>query len=146
MRKKLFSTLAVTAVVVTACGGGGGDRDEAADLFIDAMDEQGLDVDRGCVSDIVDELSDDDVQTILDDDGNGDATLSEEGQAISAELLDCVGIGDMVDTMIDQLVANMGEENVDVDCLRDALDGLDLANPDDPVIATAMLDCVEIGG
>jgi hypothetical protein len=54
----------------------------------------------------------------------------------------------MIDAVVDDMVAEMGEENVDADCIKEALEGVDLATVDgsDPAVMTAVLDCVEIGG
>jgi len=147
MHTRLISAIAVAGLTMAACGGGsGGDRGEAVDIFVEAMAEQDIDVDRDCADDIVQKLSDDDIAAIVEAGAGGDASLSDEGDEITAGLLDCVDTSAMVDSMIDDLVAEVGDENVDADCLRDALSGIDLANPDDPAITTAMFDCVSFDG
>ncbi len=147
MQTRLISAIAVAGLTMVACGGGGGgDRGEAVDIFVDAMAEQNITVDRDCADDLVQQFSDDDIAAIVEAGAGGDASLSDEGDEIAAGLIDCVDASEMVDSMIDDLVAEVGDENVDADCLRDALSGIDLANPDDPAVTTAMFDCVTFGG
>lgn len=147
MNPRLIGAVVVAGIALAACGGGSsGNRGEAVDLFIEAMAEEDIGVDRECADDIVARLSDDDVETIIDAGADGDARLSEEGEKVSSGLLDCVDTSAMVDTMIDDLVAEVGDENVDADCLREALSGLDFSNPDDPGVTAAMFDCVSVGG
>jgi hypothetical protein len=143
----LVGTVVVAGLAMTACGGGSnGDRGEAVDLFVEAMEDEGVEVDRGCAETVVDKLSDDDVKAIIDESNGGDATLSPAGEALSDDLLDCVDMSSLIsDDLIDQIVEGAGD-NVDADCMRDALENLDLSNPDDPGVARAMIDCVDLDG
>jgi ribosomal protein L12E/L44/L45/RPP1/RPP2 len=145
--RNIVGTLVVAALTVTACGGGSsGDRAEAVDLFVEAMDDEGVEVDRECAENVADKLSDDDVKAIIDESDGGDATLSPAGEALSDELLDCVDTSSLIsDEFIDQIVEGAGD-GVDADCIRDALEDLDLSNPEDPAVVTAMLACVEPSG
>jgi hypothetical protein len=147
MNSRIVGTLIVAALAVTACGGGSsGDRGEAVDLFVEAMEAEGVDVDRGCAEKVADKLSDDDVQAIIDEANGRDAEMSAAGQALADDLLDCVDIGAaFTDDIIDQIVEGAGD-NVDADCMREAIQDLDLSNPDDPAVATAMIECVNLGG
>lgn len=147
MNSRIIGTLVIAGLAVTACGGGsGGDREEAVDLFVEAMDEEGIEVERACAEEVVEKLSDDDVEAIIDESNGGDATLSAAGEALSEELLDCVDMSALVsDDMIDQIVEGAGD-GVDADCIRDALENLDLSNPEDPAVISAMIECVDTSG
>lgn len=147
MRTRIITPLIVAAFAITACGGGaGGDQGEVADLFIDAMGDEDIDVDRDCVEDAASELSDADAKLLVDAGVDGDPDLSPEAAAIAAKMASCIDTGALVDQMIDELVTEVGEDNVDGDCLRDALGDLDLSDPEDSAITTAMFDCVDLGG
>lgn len=143
----LIGTLVVAGLAVTACGGGSSsDRGEAVDLFVETMDGGGVEVDRGCAEKVVDKMSDDDVEAIIDESNGRDATLSPDGQALADDLLDCVDTSALItDDLIDQIVEGAGD-NVDAECMRDALENLDLSNPDDPGVASAMMECVDLDG
>jgi hypothetical protein len=150
MKSRLVATISIAALALAACGGGdGGAQDEVADMVIEEMEAEGADVDEDCVKDATGDLSDDDAQKILDagPDGNAD-DLSEEAQAAAGKLLGCIGLDSVVDDMIGEMESQMGEENVDADCMRDAAADLDLENIDEGNgdLMTAMLECIDVGG
>lgn len=147
MKSRIIGTVIVAGLAISACGGGsGGDRGEAVDQFVDVMKEQGADVDRGCAEAVADKLSDDDVKAIIDASNGGDAQLSPAGEELSLDLLDCVDMSSVLtDDVIDQIIAGAGD-NVDADCMRKALEEVDLSSVDDPAVATAMIECVDFGG
>lgn len=118
-------TLLVTATVLAACGGGsGGDQGEVADLFIQAADEEGFELDRECVETAAAKLSDDDARKILDAGIDGDPDVSDDANAVADEMADCLPI----DSLIDSLLEEFGDDDtVDTACLRDELAGV--ANP-----------------
>ncbi|MCB0967494.1 MAG: hypothetical protein KDB37_11720 [Ilumatobacter sp.] len=146
MKSRLFATLSVAALTLAACGGGGGSQDEVADMMIEEMEAEGMDVDEDCVRDAAGELSDDDAQAILDAGPGGDPDVSDDAQAAAAKLIDCVDIGSIVEEQIDALVDEMGEENVDRECLDNALDDLDLAamEEDPSALMGPMMECITI--
>ena len=150
MRTRLVGTIAIAALTVAACGGGGGGtQDEVADMMIDAMDEEGLEVDESCMRDATSKLSDDDAQKILDAGPDGDPEgLSDEAEAVASEAVACIDSDALVDQMIDEMVAEMGEENVDADCIREAAEDLDLAtlDQDDSAFMSALFECIGVDG
>jgi hypothetical protein len=143
MRKPILGSIAVAAVTLAACGGGGS-QGEVADLLLDSAEQEGFELDRGCVEDVAGKLSDADADKILEAGPDSDPVLSAEGEALSNELLDCVDTDSVIDAMIAPLVAEMGEENVDIDCIKNAARDLDLSDPEDPQFALAMFECVDI--
>jgi hypothetical protein len=146
MKTRLFATLSVAALTLAACGGGDSSQDEVADMMIDDMEAEGMDVDEDCVRDAAGELSDDDAQAILDAGPNGSPDVSDDAQAAATQLLGCVDIGSMFEDQIDAMVDEMGEENVDRECIENAINDLDLAAmEDDPsALMGPMMDCITI--
>lgn len=146
MRTRILGSIAIAAITLTACGGGGasGSQGEVADMLLDSAEAEGMELDRGCVEDVAGKLSNDDAEKIIEAGPNGDAVLSADGEALGEEMFRCVNTDAFVDEMIAPLLAEMGEDNVDVDCIKDALDGLDLADPEDPAVGLAMFECIDI--
>jgi hypothetical protein len=132
-------------LTLAACGGGGGgDQGEVADKLLEAADDAGIELEADCVKEKAAKLSDDDAQKILDAGENDDPDLSPEGEALTAELFSCVS----QDAFIDQITANL-PEGVDADCVRDQLEGMDMASlaegADSAELGAAMASCVSGG-
>jgi hypothetical protein len=146
MNSRIVGTV-VAGLVLSACGGGSGsDRGEAVDRFVETMKGDGVEVDRACAEQVIEKLSDADVQAIIDGSNSGDAQLSPAGDELASQLLNCVDTSSLIsDDLIDQIVAAAGD-SVDADCIRDAIGDLDLSNPNDPEVAKAMIECVNQGG
>ncbi len=143
MHTRINGLIATAALVLGACGGGGGgSQGEVVDQLMASAEDAGLDLDKSCVEDIASKLSDDDAKRIVDAGPDGEPVLSDEGEALGEEILGCVSM----DSMIDSIVADVGDENVDVECLKDVLKGLspsELAAGDLP---DGMLECLKVGG
>jgi hypothetical protein len=153
MKKSIGATIAVAALVLAACGsdgdgGASGVQGEAADAAMALAADEDFELDESCVNDIAKQLSDEDAQAIVDS-GGGDADLSPEGAALSLQLLGCID----GDALVDQFIAGMtadGQE-VDEDCVRENLEGYDLAEvaasgqPSDEMVA-ALIPCFDLGG
>lgn len=100
MRTRLFGTIAIAALALTACGGDDADsgpQGEVADMMIEALDEaseiegvEGVEIDEDCIRDKVGELSDDDAQAILDAGPEGDPEVSAQADAIGESMIECV--------------------------------------------------------
>jgi LDH2 family malate/lactate/ureidoglycolate dehydrogenase len=149
MKSRMFATLSVAALALVACGGGDDSQGEVADMMIEEMEAEGMEVDEDCVRDAAGQLSDDDAEKIAEAGPDGEPQdLSPEAMAAASALVNCVDMGSLIDDAIDDMVSEMGEDNVDADCIREATADLDLANPDQnsSALMTAMLDCINIGG
>ena len=146
MKSRLFATLSVAALTLAACGGGDSTQDEVADMMIEELEAEGMDVDEDCVRDAAGELSDDDAQAIVDAGPDGDPDVSDEAMAAASSLMGCVDLGSIVDEAIDDMVAEMGEENVDRECMEEALGDLDLAamEEDPSAMMGPMMECITI--
>jgi len=141
MRTRIISSLAAATLFVSACGGGaGGSQGEVADLFLASGQEEGLDLDKGCVEDVTAKLSDDDAKKLVDAGVEGDPELSAAGEALAFELAGCINADALVDQMIEELG---GDQNVDADCLEDALDGFD---PTSAELPDGIFECITLGG
>jgi hypothetical protein len=105
MRTRLIVSITVTALALSACGGGNdngkGPQAEVADMVIEALGEsagvEGVDVtvDEDCVRAATGKLSDSDAQAMIDAGPDGEADISAAGQAIGASLLECLAIGNI---------------------------------------------------
>lgn len=87
--------LALAATATTACSdddSGSGPQSEVADMTIEQFSADGAEVDEDCIRDLADQLSDDDAQALVDSDLSGESGVSAEGQALGAQLLDCISI------------------------------------------------------
>ncbi len=146
MKSRVFATLSVAALALAACGGGDSAQDEVADMMIEELEAEGMDVDEDCVRDAAGELSDDDAQAIVDAGPDGDPDVSDEAMAAASSLMGCVDLGSIVDEAIDDMVAEMGEENVDRECMEEALGDLDLAamEEDPSAMMGPMMECITI--
>jgi hypothetical protein len=142
MRTRIISTLAAATLALSACGGGGasGAQGEAADALAESAEAEGLDIDKGCVEDLAKKLSDADAEKLAAAGADDDPELSPEGEALQFELFDCVDI----DSYVDLLVEDMGDE-VDADCLKDALEDMDLSKGEE-ALTGALFECVDFGG
>ena len=104
MHTRLLGTIAIAALVLSACGGdddggggGGSSQDQVADMMIEVLDEaselegvEGVEIDEDCIRDKVGELSDADAQAILDAGPEGDPEVSDEAEEIGQTMLECV--------------------------------------------------------
>lgn len=139
MRTRLFSTLTIAALAMTACGGGGGGaQGEVADLFIELAGDEGIELDRSCVEDAAEGLSDDDAQKIVDAGVDGDPDVSADAEAVGSQMFNCVDVGSYVDNIVGQFD---GDESVDGDCLRSALSEVDTVDEIDEIVIDAALEC-----
>ncbi len=159
MKKKFLAIAAAGGLILAACGdddGGSssdlsGDQQTAADAAIDAAAEGNIELDRDCVEEIAGQLSDDDAAAIVAADG-GDAVLSEEGENLTFELLNCADNDAIIDTFIEGLEES--GQPFDEGCVRDGLQDFDINTlaqagqtgdvPDE--LITGLIDCFELGG
>lgn len=147
MRMRIISTLAVAGLLVSACGSSGsGAQDEVADMFVEGMAEEDITIDPDCAKEEASKLSDDDAQKIVDAGVDGDPDVSVDADEFAAGMARCLDTDSLVDSMIDDLTNQFGDDNVDADCLKDALRGLDLTDEAQAsALGGAALDCVSTG-
>lgn len=147
MKSRITIAIGALSLFATACGGGGGGgvQDEVADEMIKAAAEEGITVDESCVKDIASKLSDADAQAILEAEESGGAPeVSDEAEALSAELVNCIDSGDLIDDAIASLPQ---DGSIDLDCVREIFEGLDFAEMEDSsAMGEAAAKCVKGGG
>lgn len=142
MRTRLLGTIAIAALALTACGGdddggGGGDQDVVADRILASADDEGLELDADCVRDVAGKLSDDDAAKMVEAGVDGNPELSADAEALSNEMFSCFD----TDALVDQIVAEMGGEGVDADCLKRVLDDQGVESLD----SGAIFECIDLG-
>lgn len=168
MKSRVVVAVSATALILAACGGGGGKQDEVADMVLDEMEGEDVEVDEDCVRDAANKLSDDDAQKILDAGPDGQADdLSDDAMDAGASLFECFdfdSILDEIDTSIPDLsipdlsipdvsmpdvsdfLAGLDMEGLDEECFQDVLDGIDMSSADIQELTSAALGCISVGG
>jgi hypothetical protein len=125
-------------------GDGGENQNEAADIFIEQAEAAGIETDEDCVREKAEKLSDADAQAIVDAGDDGSPQLSPEGEALSIELASCISTEDLIEEVLSSL-----PEGIDEDCVREAMEGVDLSNlaggETPPEFAAAIGECVTGG-
>ncbi len=146
--------VALTGLALLACGGAddddAGEPATAASTFLRAAEEDGLEVDPGCVEALAARLSPADARAVVSaGPGGSPEDLSPQGAAVVDRLLTCADRGGLADQMVDDLEA-LGSD-VDAQCVRDVIAGLDLdaafASGDpgagDDVLFEAVVPCAD---
>lgn len=135
---KILTVVMSAALVLGACGdsSASGAQGEVADLFIDVANDEGLALDEDCVRDNTSKLSDDDARALVDAGLEGDADISDEGDAIGEDIFSaCVDPEKYIDFIVDSFTEN--DDTVDGDCLRDELSGLSVNEVDEKLFDAA---------
>jgi hypothetical protein len=89
MKKPTRSLALVAGLALAACGGGGSDQDQVADLLIEAADDAGASPDSDCIRDLAQDISDADAKAMTDAGLQGDPDISQAAGEILAEMLLC---------------------------------------------------------
>jgi hypothetical protein len=125
-------------------GDGGENQNDAADIFIEQAEAAGIETDEDCVREKAEKLSDADAQAIVDAGDDGSPELSPEGEALSIQLASCISTEDLIEEVLSSL-----PEGIDEDCVREAMEGVDLSNlasgETPPEFAAAIAECVTGG-
>jgi hypothetical protein len=151
MKMKALRTLAVCLTVtgtLAACGGN--DVDTVVTRLAKGGKEAGITLDKGCAKKVVEKLSKDDLKLLIDAGEDDDPTLSDEGEALKADLFGCVDNAEFIDALMKEIPE---DDTLDRDCVRKALEAID---PTDlAAMATdgaapaelgeAMVSCVKTG-
>ena len=87
---RIAAGLTAAAFTLAACGGGGSSKDDAVSFFVDFAKTEGVELDKDCVVQAVDTLSDADAQTLADLDVKTFATTDPEFNAAIDEVGDRV--------------------------------------------------------
>lgn len=139
MRTRLIGSIAIVTLVLSACGGGdSGQQGEVADMMMASAEEEGIALEEDCVRDVAGQLSDEDAARIVEAGVDGSPDISADAEALAEDMFGCLD----TDALVDQIVAEMGEEGIDAECLKEVLDEQGL----DALDGGAMLECIDLGG
>ncbi len=84
MKKKIMMAAAIVGVGLLAGCGSSVDREGTRDLMVEQLEEAGLEVDGGCIDDVFDQYSDDELSEM--DDAAAESEPSDEMMAKLTEL------------------------------------------------------------
>ncbi len=143
MRNRLTLLAAAATLAFTACGGSGSDQDEVADLLIEQAAGEDIELDEDCVRDTAAKLSDDDAAALVEAGVDGDPEISEAGDAIGEEIVNCLEISSYRDTLIDSIAES--DPTIDADCMRDALGEFETIEEIEDEIFSAAFACTSDG-
>lgn len=134
--RRILTIAACAALAFTACGGGDGD---IADELIDDAKDEGIELDEECVRREAARFSDDDIDAFRDEDTEA---ISPEGQEILFDLFNCVTDEEFNQSLEDDVMAQL-PDNVDAECVLEAVGDLSGADLADPANAGAMADAIQ---
>jgi hypothetical protein len=127
-KKTLAAAIATLALLGASCGGsdgGSGDAAKIADKIMTSAKDEGMDLDKSCVTKLAEKFNDADTEMLVDNLDNEDFDLdqlSDEGAALGMQLIGCAD----KDALVDMMMEEIGEmPGADPECIRAALDKLD---------------------
>jgi hypothetical protein len=148
MRRTILSTVAAATLILSACGGdssSGEDQARVADLVNDLGSEQGLELDKDCIDTATAKLSDADAKALADAGLEGDADVSEAGQAIGQQVFtECVDLQSLINSTIDEMASE--DEALDVGCLKSALSDVSTTDEFTDTLLGAAFGCIDSDG
>jgi hypothetical protein len=133
MRIRTFTLLAVASLSLAACSN---DQSDVADAFIEQAADEGMTLDKACVSGIAEGLSDDDVKSLEE---GSDQLTSPEGEILLTRMaIECGTTEEVANIFFSDLPV---DGSVDKLCVAEALQAADLsAGIDEPLVA-AVTEC-----
>lgn len=169
MKHGFVSTCVAAVALVTAAGCGSDSppgRASVTNALVKSAKDSGIEIDKGCVSDVVAKFSDDDFKILQASAAKDDLDtedLSNDGQALLVDLFDCSGgteggsvptDGDLSTSqaaILEQITSTLEAQGLDVDedCLKDLVSSIDsatIANQDSEAltqIGTQAAACVK---
>jgi hypothetical protein len=126
-KKNFAVAIATLALIGASCGGGDGSGDAAkiADKIITSAKDEGMELDKSCVTKLAEKFNDADTEMLVDNLDNEDFDLdqlSDEGAALGMQVIGCAD----KDALVDMMMEEMGEmPGADPECIRAALGKLD---------------------
>ncbi len=127
-KKTLAAAIGALALFGASCGGSDGSSGDAAkiaDKMMSTAKEQGLELDKSCVTELAEKLNDADTGLLIDNLDNEDfdsSQLSDEGEALGMQMIGCADKDALVDMMMEQIGSVPG---LDADCVRGVLEEID---------------------
>ena len=134
MRIRTLSLLAVAALSLAACSN---DQSDVADAFIEQAADEGMTLDKACVSGIAEGLSDGDVKSLEE---GSDQTTSAEGEVLLARMaIECGTPEEVANIFLSDLPVDAA---ADKQCIADSLQAADLSAGIDEPLAAAVTECI----
>ena len=134
MRIRTLSLLAVAALSLAACSN---DQSDVADAFIEQAADEGMTLDKTCVSGIAEGLSDGDVKSLEE---GSDQTTSAEGEVLLARMaIECGTPEEVANISLSDLPI---DSSVDKQCIAESLQAADLRAGIDEPLAAAVTQCI----
>jgi hypothetical protein len=134
MRVRTLSLLAVSALSLAACSN---DQSDVADAFVEQAADEGMTLDKACVSGIAEGLTDDDVKSLEE---GSDQITSPEGDLLLARMaIECGTPEEVADIFLSDLPT---DSSVDKQCIAESLQAADLSAGIDEPLAAAVTECI----
>jgi hypothetical protein len=134
MRTRPFTIIAVALLGLAACSN---DQADVADAAVEQAADLGMTLDKGCVTPIAEQLSDDDVRSLEE---GSDVVTSPEGEILLGRMMvECASAEDIAEGLLGDLP---DDGTVDKLCIAEALKAADLSAGLDSAMIDAMTPCV----
>jgi hypothetical protein len=134
MRIRTLSLLAVAALSLAACSN---DQSDVADAFIEQAADEGMTLDKTCVSGIAEGLTDDDVKSLEE---GSDQITSPEGEVLLARMaIECGTPEEVANIFLSDLPV---DGSIDKACVAESLQAADLSAGIDEPLAAAVTECL----
>lgn len=134
MRIRTLSLLAVAALSLAACSN---DQSDVADAFVEQAADEGMTLDKACVSGIAEGLSDDDVKSLEE---GSDQSTTTEGEVLLARMaIECGTPDEVANIFLSDLPA---DGSIDKQCVAESLQAADLTAGIDEPLAAAVTECL----
>jgi hypothetical protein len=126
-KKNFAAAIATLALLGASCGSGGGSGDatKIADKIMTSAKDDGMELDKSCVTKLAEKFNDADTEMLVDNLDNKDFDLdqlSDEGAALGMQVIGCADKDALVDMMMEEIGDVPG---ADPECIRAALGKLD---------------------
>lgn len=119
----------------------GVEQQRVVDLLLSGAGDSGIELDEVCINENIGRLSDDDAKALADAGVGGEADISDEAAAIGETVFsECVDAASYADAQVDAI--GQIDETIDLECFRDALDGLTVDEIDEQIFDAAT-DCAD---
>lgn len=124
-KKTLAATIGALALFGAACGGTSGDAAKIADKIMTSAKDEGMELDKSCVTKLAEKFNDADTEMLVDNLDNEDFDLdqlSDEGAALGMQVIGCADKDALVDMLMEQVGSVPG---LDSDCVRGVLEEIE---------------------
>lgn len=126
-KTRLAAAIGALTLLGAACGGSGGsgDASKIADKIVQSAKDEGMQLDKSCVTKLAEKFNEADTKMLIDNLDNEDFDLdqlSDEGAALGPQVIGCADKDALIDMMMDQIGSVPG---LDADCVRGVLEEIE---------------------